>query len=106
MKTYIMRWNPGISSAKLFNYNAARNKWPGGFCGDWSIYEWEDAHVGDEYYMVRVGEGTNGVVYYGHFMSEPYLGKDWAGDPNRQRHYVDITIEEPCNPDEPMITIE
>ena len=38
MKTYIMCWNPGISSAKLFDYNAARNKWPGGFRGDWSIY--------------------------------------------------------------------
>lgn len=105
MKTYIMRWNPGISSSKIERYNEAREMWPDGFCGDWSIYEWEDAHEGDEYYMMRVGEGANGIVYHGRFLSEPYEGKDWAGT-NKIRHYVDISIEHPCDPDHPMITIE
>ena len=38
-----MRWNPAISSSKIESYNAAREKWPMGFCGNWSIYEWEKA---------------------------------------------------------------
>lgn len=105
MKTYIMRWNPGISSSKMEDFRKALKKWPDGFRGDWSIYEWEDAHEGDEYYMVRVGEGPNGVVHVGHFLSEPYEGNDWAGT-TKKRHYVDISIEHPCDPDEPMITIE
>lgn len=94
MKTYIMRWNPGISSSKIERYNEAREMWPDGFYGDWSIYEWEDAHKDDEYYMMRVGEGANGIVYHGRFLSEPYEGKDWAGT-DKIRHYVDISIEHP-----------
>lgn len=105
MKTYIMRWNPGISSSKIEDFREALKKWPNGFCGDWSIYDWEDAHEGDEYYMVRVGDGPNGVVHVGHFLREPYEGNDWAGTA-KKRHYVDISIEHPCDPDEPMISIE
>ncbi len=100
-----MRWNPGISSSKIEDFRAAMKKWPNGFQGDWSIYEWEEADEGDEYYMVRVGEGPNGVVYHGTFLSEPYEGPDWAGT-NKKRHYVDISIEDPCDPDHPCITIE
>lgn len=100
-----MRWNPGISSSKIDDFREAREKWPEGFCGNWSIYEWEDAHEDDEYIMVRVGEGPNGVVYHGRFLSEPHEGDDWAGTAKKRR-YVDITIEHPCDPDKPMITID
>ncbi len=105
MSTYIMRWNPGISSGKIEDFRKAREKWPEGFCWNWSIYEWEDAHEDDEYIMVRVGEGPNGVVYHGRFLSEPYEGDDWAGTA-KKRHYVDITIEDSCDPNEPMISIK
>lgn len=104
-KTYIMRWNPGISSSKIKDYCEAMDKWPNGFNGNWSIYEWQDASEGDRYYMVRVGEGPNGIVYDGHFRSNPYEGEDWSGK-GYKRHYVDITIEHPCHPDNPCVTIE
>ena len=100
-----MRWNPGISSGKIEDFRKARERWPDGFCWNWSIYEWEDAHMDDEYIMVCVGEGSNGIVYHGRFLSEPYEGDDWAGTA-KKRHYVDITIEDSCDPDAPMITIE
>lgn len=100
-----MRWNPAISSSKIDAFQAAREKWPDGFLGDWSIYEWENADMGDEYIMVRVGDGPNGVVFHGVFRSEPYEGGDWAGT-GKKRHYVDITIDDPCDPDEPMISVE
>ncbi len=105
MSTYIMRWNPGISSSKIGDFRKAMEKWSDGFCGNWSIYEWEDAHTDDEYIMVRVGEGPNGMVYHGRFLSEPYEGDDWAGTA-RKRHYVDISIEHPCDPDQPAVTVE
>lgn len=103
MNMYIMRWNPGISSSKIEEYREARKRWPEGFCHNWSIYEWQHAHEGDLYVMVRVGEGANGIVYMGGFMSEPYEGDDWAGT-DRKRYYVDITVENHCDPDEPCIT--
>lgn len=105
MKTYIMRWNPEISSSKIEDFRMALKKWPMGFRGNWSIYEWEHAKSGDEYYMIRVGDGPNGVVFLGHFLSDPYEGDDWAGT-DKKRHYVDISIEHPCDPDYPYITIE
>ena len=105
MSTYIMRWNPSISSSKIEKYREAREQWPMGFYGNWSIYEWENAHEDDQHIMVRVGDGPNGVVYLGRFCSEPYEEDDWAGT-EKKRHYVDISIEHPGDPDEPFITIE
>ena len=105
MSTFIMRWNPGISSGKIEDFRKAREQWPDGFCWNWSVYDWENADMGDAYIMVRVGEGPNGVVYHGEFLSEPYEGDDWA-DTAMKRHYVDISIEHPCDPDHPMITID
>jgi len=100
-----MRWNPVISSSKIEDFRAAIEKWPAGFRGNWSIYEWEEAKSGDEYYMIRVGDGPKGVVYYGHFLSDPYEEDDWAGT-SKKRHYVDISIELFTDPDEPLISIE
>lgn len=103
---YIMRWNPAISSSTIEYYNAARAEYPYGFrYWNWSIYEWEDAKEGDTYIMVRVGEGANGVVYHGEFLSDPWEDDDWAGT-DKKKHYVDVSVEHPCNPDEPGITIE
>lgn len=100
-----MRWNPGISSSKIEHYRDAVKSYPEGFRGDWSIYEHEEAQEGDEYYMMWVGEGPNGIVYHGKFLSDPYLGEDWAGS-DKKRYYVDILIEDPCDPDKPCITAE
>lgn len=105
MSTYVMRWNPAISSSRIADYNQARALYPDGFMCNWSIYDWQEAKQGDKYIMIRVGAGTNGVVYHGVFLSDPYEGSDWAGT-STPRHYVDISIEHPCHPDEPCITIE
>lgn len=101
-----MRWNPAISSSKIEELRKARETWPEGFRYNWSIYEWQEAHKDDSYLMIRVGEGPCGLVYLGHFLSEPYTGEDWAGDPKKQRHYVDISVELSVDPDEPLISIE
>ena len=105
MSTYIMRWNPDISSSKIADFRAAREKWPNGFCCNWSIYEWENADINDRYIMVRVGNEPTGIVFLGVFLSEPYEDDDWAGS-SKRRHYVDIAIDQSCDPDQPMITIE
>ena len=105
MATYIMRWNPSISSCRIEDFREAMAKWPQVFRSNWSIYEWEEADMGDRYIMVRVGDGPNGVVFHGIFLSEPYEDDDWAGT-DKKRHYVDITIDDPCDPDEPCFTVE
>ncbi len=59
----------------------------------------------DDYIMVRVGEGPNGMVNHGEFLSDSYEGDDWAGT-TKKRHYVDISIEHPCDPEMLGITID
>ena len=105
-KTYLLRWNPAISSFTMDSYRNAIDEYPEGFRMDWSIYEWEEAHNGDRYYMVRVGEGNTGIVFLGEFLSEPYEGEDWAGK-GKKRYYVDIDCIYATDPDErPLLTIE
>lgn len=89
-KTYLLRWNPTISSFKLDDYPDVLSKYPGGFSGlNWSVYEWEKAHKGDHYYMLRTGDDKAGIVFRGVFTSDPYPGEDRAGN-GKQRYYMDM----------------
>lgn len=89
-KTYLLRWNPAISSFKSEFHDDAVKKYDGNWCMDWSVFEWQDAHAGDSFYMLREGDGVNpGIYYRGYFDSEPYEDDDWRGS-GQQRHYVDI----------------
>lgn len=89
-KTFLLRWNPTISSFKLDDYRDVLSKYPEGFSGmNWSIYEWEEAHKGDRYYMLRTDDDKAGIVFHGIFTSEPYPGEDWAGK-GKQRYYMDM----------------
>lgn len=89
-KTYLLRWNPTISSFKLDDYRDVLSKYPGGFSGmNWSVYEWEKAHKGDHFYMLRTGDDKAGIVFRGVFTSDPYPGEDWAGN-GKQRYYMDM----------------
>ena len=93
MKTFILMWNPAISS---FGYKAFKNffKEPVGTDMNWSVWDWKEASAGDRFFMVRVGEEGihgkgNGIVMSGHFTSDPYRGTDWSGK-GREVYYADL----------------
>ncbi|MBQ6064191.1 MAG: hypothetical protein IJK87_11290 [Prevotella sp.] len=97
-KTYLLRWNPGISSFTEGDYEEClAHAEEGKFPLNWSIYEWEEAKAGDRFYMMRVGDGKAGIVFRGHFVSDPYTADDWAGS-TRQRHYVDLVCMDAVAP--------
>jgi hypothetical protein len=105
-KTYLLRWNPTISSFKLETYRQATIECPDGFGFDWSVYEWEDAHKGDRYFMLRTGDENAGIVFRGIFTSDPYEDKDWAGQ-GKQRHYMKMDCFDCVSADQkPPIDIE
>lgn len=89
-KTYLLRWNPTISSYTLNDYRNDMEEYPDGFRSNWSIYEWEEAHKGDRFFMLRKGDDKAGIVYRGEFLCEPYEGDDWAGQEGKKRQYIDI----------------
>lgn len=104
---YILRWNPAISSVTLDDYHKGfEQNWKDNVF-DWSIYEWEDAHMGDKFFMLRTGDDGAGIVYRGEFRSEPYIDKDWNGS-TKPRHYCLYTIYDKPSPayGEPYINLE
>lgn len=101
--TFILMWNPEISSAKLpqfidfipdmltVNYN-------------WSVWEHEKAVIYDKFYLVRCGNGNTGIVMSGIFCSNPYESDDWSGK-GRLTFYMDLQPSVMLNPDKaPMLT--
>ncbi len=103
--TFILMWNPAISSITIHNHIdsiAHIDDWE----FNWSVYEWEKAHKGDRFFMVRVGEGNTGVVMSGIFTSEPYTDRDWNRlRQSRQIYYMDMQPNFIVNPETmPIIT--
>ena len=95
MKTFILMWNPAISSYTWDRFKADQedmcvHEWGQGV-GDWSVWEHDKAEHGDRFFMVKVGEGKTGIVMAGYFYSEPYEDEDWSGR-GRQTFYIDLDI--------------
>lgn len=75
MNTFILKWNPVISSYGMDRLNEdfyfgkkkiLEDENPWGF--DWSVWNYEKAHEGDRFFMLKVGEGeNNGIVMSGIF---------------------------------------
>ena len=115
MNTFLLLWNPAISSYTIdrcdeeFDFKEAPL---GDFIDDeqyfswdlnWSVREWEKAHKGDRFFMLRVGEGQpNGIVMSGRFSSNPYVDEDWSGN-GRVVHYADLEFDAAIHPDSPKI---
>ncbi len=102
-QTFILMWNPEISSMKIDDWNNCVARFP--FADfNWSVYEHEQVRYGDQCYLVRVGSTNTGVVLKGTFISEPQKGDDWSGK-NRITYYCDIMIQNITNTDlAPFIT--
>lgn len=106
-KTYLMRWNPSISSFTEKDYEeCVANMDNGMFRMNWSIRDWEEARMGDMFYMMRTGDDKAGIVFNGQFISDPYPGDDWAGSTKR-RMYVDMVCTKPVEPGKkPRVSLE
>lgn len=97
-RTYLMRWNPAISSFTEQDYKGCvANLQNGTFRLNWSIREWEEARRGDIFYMLRTGDDKAGIVFNGQFITNPYPEEDWAGS-DKRRMYVDMICTNPVEP--------
>ena len=102
-RTFVLMWNPGISSVKLEAHNKDIPEMTTGYF-NWSVFEHEKARKGDRFFLVRCGEGKTGVVMSGIFDTNPYLGEDWSGR-GRKVYYMDMELNAILNPETaPMVT--
>ncbi len=108
-KTFILKWNPDISSYTMKRFEDDLDDLADGWeleDFDWSVWEWEKASKGDKFYMVRVGAGNTGIVMSGVFTSDPYLAEDWSGR-GRKVYYMLMDIHVMIHPDRsPLLTTE
>lgn len=88
MKTFILEWNPEISSYRIEDFeNDLHYIEYGEF--NWSVWDWRSARSGDNFYMIRCSGERNGIVMKGFFTSDPYEADDWSGK-GREVHYMDF----------------
>ncbi len=98
-KTFIMRWNTDISNYKLSEFeDAMEDFFDEGFYYDWSIWDYQKAHIGDRFYMIRTGEGANGVVMRGTIIGSPYPDEDWSGK-GRKVYYIRMSLSNMIHPE-------
>jgi hypothetical protein len=90
MSTFILKWNPAISSIRLDAAERMQRNFPF-FDLNWSVWEHERVEVGDRFYMLRVGDGNTGITMHGMLSSEPELGEDWSGK-GRETYYCDLLV--------------
>ena len=106
-KTFILMWNPSISSYTMERFEEDLRDMANGWeleDFNWSVWDYENAREGDAFYMVKVGPGSNGVVMSGTFTSDPYQDEDWSGK-GRKVFYMDMQINEMIHPDRcPILT--
>lgn len=99
MKTFILFWNPAISSYKLDDFQRELEEMTDGYNNmNWSIWEHEKAHAGDRFFMVRCGEGKTGICMSGYFTTDPYEGEDWSGR-GRKTYYMDLEPDVMIHPE-------
>lgn len=99
--TFLLKWNPAISSYTMERLDNDMAEWADGYWSDdfdWSIFEWQKAHKGDRFFMVRVGEGNTGIFAAGRFTSEPFKGEDWSGR-GREVYYMQMEFEAVFHPE-------
>lgn len=92
MATFILKWNPAISSYTMTDFICELNLALSG--GDphmnWSIHDHDLIRPGDTVYLLKVGHGATGIVAKGKVTSEAYEGADWSGK-GRKTFYADFT---------------
>ena len=99
MKTFILFWNPAISSYKLDDFQRELEEMTEGYNNmNWSVWEHDKAHAGDRFFMVRCGNGKTGICMSGYFASDPYKGEDWSGK-GRVTYYMDLEPDVMIHPD-------
>ena len=107
-KTFIMRWNTDVSNYKLSEFEEAMDDFDDeGFYYDWSIWDYQKAHIGDRFYMIRTGEGEKGVVMRGSIIGTPYPDEDWSRK-GRKVYYIRMSLSHMIHPDKSpkLLTIE
>ena len=104
MSTFILKWNPEISSFKYPAYlDILKDPYDMGL--NWSVHDWREMNAGDRVFFLRVG-GKPQLLASGYITGQPYQDEDWSGR-GREVYYADFYLDVACHPDyEHVLTAE
>ena len=91
----ILKWNPAISSFPTLAF--LKQIIHGTGESDWSVWEHEKVKPGDQFFMLKVGVSTCGIVAEGKITGKPVRGPDWSGK-GRKVYYCDYIADFMVNP--------
>ena len=102
MNTFILRWNPNISSYKMETHldvvaHAKKMEFPKEF--DWSVHDWQKVKDGDMVILLQVGTENDGIAMIGKIKGSPEADESWRDDGSKA-HYVYIDVFDAFNPAE------
>ena len=102
MNTFILSWNPNISSYKMETHlevvsHAKMGNVPQRF--DWSVQDWQKVKDGDMIVLLQVGTDSDGIAMIGKIKGKPEADESWREDGSKD-HYVYIEIFDAYNPSE------
>ncbi len=97
MNTFILRWNPAVSSYKMEDHKkiCEQIKREPVFY-NWSVREWQNLNAGDAFVLLQVGTDNDGITMIGKFISNAYESDSWRKD-GTKIHYADIQIFYACD---------
>ena len=106
MNTFIMMWNPAVSSMKMPEFEKCIRHFFDLTDYNWSIYDYKKAKRGDRFFLVKCGEGNTGIVMSGFLGSKAYKDEDWRAENKREEvYYVKLNMESIIHPDHaPILT--
>lgn len=106
MATFILKWNPAISSFTSEDFALFRKQLPRNRDLNWSVWDYKKVKEGDDFYLLKVGEGANGIVMKGRFRSGAWKDEDWSGK-GRETYYCWLNVDYFVDDEnKPMLTSE
>lgn len=96
-KVLILEWCPAISSYKIDHFEEELVHFDEAWF-NWSVWNWKQVREGDEFFMIKCGEGVTGIVMHGVLSSDPYPDEDWSGK-GRKVYYADMKPDTMIHPD-------
>lgn len=99
MRTFILGWNPSESTYSLVDF---QRDFPDMEYGEfeWEIRDREQARSGDNFYLVKWGPGSCGIVMRGFFLGDPFPVREKTPE-GQDRYFIRLRPQFMVHPDHP-----
>lgn len=103
-KSYLLTWNPNTWPWKKYSHQQLEVQQNGGTVMQWSCGNSKNIHLGDTFYLMKVGPNKPGIIGKGIVLSNPFKDQHFI-DPDREANYIRIRINTLSDNDKPILSL-